>query len=116
MYRCLPWTTQVSSPSAAHRPRCPGAWEGIFPQTRRNLTADSDAGVVMFAQMGCLLVKGQAKAVMQQPCGFIAPLMQSMGEYDLVMIKEGQFFFGDRSGDLSKARPEKLNQFPMVQK
>jgi hypothetical protein len=102
----------IGGPSA----KVVGAWEGIFPQTRRSIMADSEAGVAMFAQMGCALVKGQPKALMQQPCGFVGPLMQSMGEYDLVMVKDGKLFFGDRAGDLTKARPEKLGEFPMVQK
>jgi hypothetical protein len=39
--------------------------------------------------------------------------MQNMGEYDLVAIRNGQLFFGDRSGDLSKARPDKLTPYPL---
>ena len=100
----------VGGPSAT----VAGASEGIFPAIRRDLTAESPAGVAMFAHMGCTLESGVTKALTNEGCGFVPPLMQAMGEYDLVAIKDGQLFFGDRSGDLTKARPMALGAFPLV--
>lgn len=94
----------------------PGAYEGIFPATRRSITADSEAGVGLFADMGCTLSLGQAQDLVDEGCGFVPPLMQAMGEYDLVSIQGERFFFGDRSGDLTKARPTALTPFPLVKK
>ena len=97
-------------------PKVPGAFEGIFPALYRKITADSPAGVGMFAQMGCALALGTAKSLVSEGCGFMPPLMQAMGEYDLVLLKDGQFFFGDRAGDLTKARPEALYPYPLVKR
>ena len=93
-----------------------GAYEGIFPATHRKITAESEAGAAMFAGMGCTLKVGESKALVSEPCGFVPSQMQAMGEYDLVAIKDGQFFFGERAGDLTKARPTALYPFPLVQK
>lgn len=100
----------VGGPSGA----VPGAMEGIFPATQRKLTAESAAGVAMFESMGCKLEQGVTKSLVSEGCGFLPPLMQAMGEYDLVALKDGQLFFGDRTGDLTKARPTKLTPFPLV--
>lgn len=100
----------IGGPSA----KVSGAYEGIFPATRRDLTAESPAGVAMFAGMGCTLEEGLTKHLVNEGCGFLPSLMQAMGEYDLVALKDGQLFLGDRAGDLTKARPEKLTPFPLV--
>lgn len=102
----------VGGPSAA----LTGAYEGIFPATHRKIVADSGEGATMFAQMGCKLVVGVAKALVSEPCGFVPSQMQAMGEYDLVAIKNGKLFFGERSGDLTKERPKALYPFPLVRK
>lgn len=94
----------------------PGAFEGIFPANHRHVTAESDAGVAMFASMGCTLEKGRETALVNQGCGFVPGIMQAMGEYDLVALKDGQFYFGDRAGDLTKARPVALTAYPLVRK
>lgn len=91
-----------------------GAREGIFPALSRSLTADSDAGVQLFASMGCHLLIGKETFLLNTGCGFVPGLMQVMGEYDLVAQINGQLFFGDRAGDLSKARPDKLTPFPLL--
>lgn len=91
-----------------------GAFEGIFPATHRNIIADSAWGVAMFGQLGCKLKVGVVKALVSEPCGFVPSQMQAMGEYDLVAIRNGQLFFGERSGDLSKERPKLLYPFPLV--
>lgn len=93
-----------------------GAREGIFPALSRSLTADSEAGVQMFATMGCRLERGRETFLLNSGCGFVPGLMQVMGEYDLVAQSQGQLFFGDRAGDLSKARPEKLTSFPLLRR
>ena len=93
-----------------------GAREGIFPVLSRSVTADSDAGVQMFASMGCRLERGRETFLLNAGCGFVPGLMQVMGEYDLVAQSQGQLFFGDRAGDLSKARPEKLTPFPLLRR
>ena len=93
-----------------------GAFEGIFPADHRQLTAESAAGVGMFASMGCTLEQGKALSLVSQGCGFVPPLMQAMGEYDLVALKDGRLYFGDRAGDLSKARPAALTPYPLVRK
>lgn len=93
-----------------------GAFEGIFPANRRRVIAESDAGVAMFSGMGCILEKGKALSLVSHGCGFVPGLMQAMGEYDLVAIKEGHVYFGDRAGDLTKARPAALTPYPLVRK
>jgi hypothetical protein len=40
--------------------------------------------------------------------------MQAMGEYGLVALRGQRLFFGDRAGDLTKARPEKLTAYPLI--
>lgn len=94
----------------------PGAFEGVFPANRRQVIAESDAGVGMFASMGCTLEQGKALSLVSQGCGFVPGLMQAMGEYDLVAFKDGGLYFGDRAGDLSKARPAALTPYPLVRK
>lgn len=94
----------------------PGAFEGIFPANRRQVSAESEAGVGMFASMGCTLEKGKALSLVSQGCGFVPGLMQAMGEYDLVAFKDDGLHFGDRAGDLTKARPVALTPYPLVRK
>lgn len=96
--------------------RVVGAREGIFPALSRSLTADSEAGVQMFAGMGCRLEQGRETFLLNAGCGFVPGLMQVMGEYDLVALKQAQLYFGDRTGDLSKARPDKLTQYPLLRR
>ncbi|MDD2830492.1 MAG: hypothetical protein PHW18_13035 [Sulfuricurvum sp.] len=93
-----------------------GASEGIFPANHRNVIAQSNAGVQMFASMGCNLEIGKSTPLVNQGCGFIPGLMQSMGEYDLLSYKNGKLYFGDRSGDLTKSRPNTLTTYPVVKK
>lgn len=99
----------LGEPSA----QVPGAREGVFPALSRSVTADSDAGVQMFAAMGCRLQRGQETLLLNSGCGFVPGLMQAMGEYDVVAVVQGQLFFGDRAGDLTKARPAKLTPYPL---
>ncbi len=96
--------------------KVPDAVEGVFPALQRHITAESDAGVQMFAGMGCKLEKGRETPLLSEGCGFVPGLMQAMGEYDLVSIKDGRLYFGDRTGDLTKARPDKLTPFALVRK
>lgn len=91
-----------------------GASEGIFPADHRLITADSPAGVQLFATQGCTLQQGTPLALTTSGCGFVPSLMQNMGEYDLMALKDGQLFLGDRSADLSKARPAKLTPYPLL--
>ena len=100
----------IGGPSAA----VDGAHEGIFPALQRDLTALSAGGVAMFVGMGCTLEEGVVKHLLDEACGFLPPLMQAMGEYDLVAVREDRLYFGDRSGDLTKARPTALTPFPLV--
>lgn len=102
----------LGEPSA----RVGGAREGIFPALSRSITADSEAGVQMFAGMGCQLERSRETFLFNTGCGFVPGLMQTMGEYDLVALSQGQLFFGDRAGDLSKARPDKLTPFPLTRR
>lgn len=93
-----------------------GAFDGIFPATRRDLTAESAGGVAMFATMGCTLEEGVTKHLVNEGCGFLPALTAAMGEYDLVALKGGHLYFGDRAGDLTKARPTKLTPYALVKK
>jgi Adenomatosis polyposis coli down-regulated 1 len=102
----------VGGPSA----KVPEAFEGIFPADHRHITAESDAAVQMFAGMNCKLENGKATPLVNDGCGFVPGLMQAMGEYDLVAMKDGKLHFGDRLGDLTKARPDKLTTYPLVRK
>lgn len=112
------FTIRVAGVYALGNPssRVAGAREGIFPALSRSVTADSDAGVQMFAGMGCALARGQETLLLNTGCGFVPGLMQSMGEYDLIAQVNGQLFFGDRAGDLSKARPDKLTPFALMRR
>lgn len=87
--------------------------EGIFPALERRLTALSPQGVAMFAGMGCTLTVGVARDLVETGCGFVPSLMSVMGEYDLAAIRDGALYFGDRSGDLAKARPSALTPYPL---
>ncbi len=91
-----------------------GALEGIFPARSRSITAESEPGVQMFAHMGCQLQQGQEKFLVNSGCGFVPGVMQVMGEYDLAALKGEKLFFGDRAGDLSKARPDMLTPYPLA--
>ncbi len=68
----------------------------------------------MFAEQGCALAVGEALDLIDQGCGFVPPLMTAMGEYDLVAMRGGQLFLGDRAGDLTKERPASLTPYPLV--
>lgn len=100
----------IGGPSASIE----GAHSGIFPALQRDLTAESPAGVALFAGMGCTLEEGVVTHLIDKGCGFLPPLMQAMGEYDLIALRDDQLFLGDRTGDLSKARPAALTPFPLV--
>lgn len=100
----------IGGPSAAIE----GAHNGIFPALQRDLTAESPAGVALFAGMGCALEEGVVKHLVDEGCGFLPPLMQVMGEYDLVALQDDRLFLGDRTGDLSKERPAALTPYPLV--
>lgn len=91
-----------------------GAREAIFPALSRSLTADSEAGVQLFASLGCRLEPGLETFLINTACGFVPGLMQVMGEYDLVALNQGRLYFGDRAGDLSKARPDRLTPYPLL--
>lgn len=95
-------------------PAVPGAVEAVFPAERRSVTADSAAGVAFFAGQGCSLTLGQPQPLVDRGCGFVPGLMQAMGEYDLVALRDGALFFGDRTGDLTRARPQRLTDYPLV--
>ena len=90
------------------------AFEGTFPARSRSITAESEAGVQMFAKMGCQLQLGQEKFLINSGCGFVPGVMQVMGEYDLAALKGDKLFLGDRASDLSKSRPDKLTPYPLV--
>ena len=74
--------------------------------------------VVMLCGLNLALTleEGATKHLVSEGCGFLPALTRAMGEYDLVAMKDGQFFFGDRAGDLTKARPTMLTPFPLVKK
>jgi hypothetical protein len=48
--------------------------------------------------------------------GFFPSSIDAPLEYDLVKLDNGLLYLGDRSGDLSKERPQKLNAYPLVRK
>lgn len=91
-----------------------GAFNGIFPASRRAITVDSEDGVVLFAQMGEQVKRFEHLDLVDKGLGFLPPLMSAMGEYDLVAVIDERLFFGDRSGDLTKTRPTKLTAYPLV--
>jgi len=91
----------------------PDAFEGIFPALYRRLCAESDAGIALFASQGGTLALGEPRDLVSESCGFVPALMQAMGEYDLVALREDQLFLGDRSGDLTRSRPQCLTPFPL---
>ena len=91
-----------------------GAYEGIFPALHRSITAESAAGKALFAQQGCELKLGLALSLVNTGCGFVPGIMQAMGEYDLVAVQANKIYFGERAGDLTKARPDKLTTYPVV--
>lgn len=92
----------------------PGAFSGIFPATHRHVIIDSDAGVGLFGQMGAKVSRGERRVLLNKGLTFVPALMDAMGEYDLVALRSGRLFFGDRSGDLTKSRPLALTPFPLA--
>jgi hypothetical protein len=94
----------------------PGAYNGVFGASDKVLVADSPAAVEMFGQMGCTLEVGVPFDLTDQACGFFHASMDAAGEYDLVALKDGQLFLGDRAGDLTKERPKALTPFPLIKK
>ena len=91
-----------------------GAYNAIFPASRRHVTVDSDAGAGLFASMGATIAVGERRPVTDATFAFIPALMDAMGEYDLVALRNGQLFFGDRNGDLTKVRPTALTPFALA--
>lgn len=94
----------------------PGAVEGVFAADHRDITAESEAGVALFAGAGCPLKQGRRTPLLSKGCGPVPALMQAMGEYDLVQVRGGQLFLGDRGADLTKARPTALTPYPLVRR
>lgn len=97
---------QVSSVAA-------GVQETDFAFSKRLLTANGEAGVGLFKSMGCELRAGQITDVSAKGCGFIPSVGAAPVEFDLLKLEGKNLYFGDRSGDLSKARPAKLNALPV---
>lgn len=93
-----------------------GASEVTFQYAHRYVTADSADGVAMFAKMGCTLRVGDETDVSLQGCGFVPSMLQAGVEYDLLKLEGDKLYFGDRSGDLSKARPQKLGAQPVTKR
>ncbi|MGL4237097.1 hypothetical protein [Tabrizicola sp.] len=92
----------------------PGAWNGVFAAFDKTLTAHSAETVEMFGSVGCTLVVDQPFDLTDSACGFFHATMDNMGEYDLIAMRDGQLFLGERSGDLTKARPTALIPYPLV--
>ena len=93
----------------------PGATEANFRFGRRYLTA-SASGAGLFAPSGCALEPGVERDVSADGCGFVPSVRAAPVEYDLVRLDGDRLFFGDRSGDLGKARPERLGADPVVRR
>lgn len=91
-----------------------GAREAVFHVSERSVEADGPAGVDMFAAMGCVLREGVAMDLTSESCGFLPSVMASGVEYDVVALQGEELFLGERSGDLSKTRPEALIAYPLV--
>ena len=90
-----------------------GVQEADFAFSKRLLTANGEAGVGLFKGMGCELKAGEVTDVSAKGCGFIPSVAAAPVEFDLLKLEGKNLFFGDRSGDLSKARPAKLNTLPV---
>lgn len=90
-----------------------GAYEGIFPALHRDILVESSLGALFFSKMGLPWTAGEKRSLVSESAGFVPSLMEGMGEYDLVAINDGNLFFGDRSGDLTKQRPERLTPFAL---
>jgi Adenomatosis polyposis coli down-regulated 1 len=93
-----------------------GATEANFRFTKRYVTAESEAGVGLFQSMGCSLKLGAETNVSTSGCGFIPSVKAASLEYDLVQLDGNNLYFGDRSGDLTKTRPNKLNPEPVTRR
>lgn len=92
----------------------PGAIEGIFPALNRRVTAETDDGVKALAAVGCASSVGLEVSLVRASCGGIPSVMENMGEYDMVSLVGSRLHFGDRTGDLSKARPKRLTPYPLT--
>ena len=91
------------------------AREGIFTTHSRSVTADSDAGVQMFAAMGCTLVYGQETALSGTDCGIVPGLTPDNREdHELVALDKRKLYFGDHSGDSSGSYPDRLTPYPLI--
>lgn len=85
-----------------------------FTVLHRTIQTGTEAGKTMFESMRCALEINREKDLTNEACGFIPAIMASGIEYDLLSLKDNKLYLGDRSGDLSKERPEKLTAYPLV--
>lgn len=105
---------EVKGPSAT----VAGATEVDYRVVNHRVTAYSDAALQTFNQGGCgpsPRALNQALDITQTGCApFMFPTVaQCPFEMDLNKIDGDTLYFGDRSGDLCKARPTKLGQAPL---
>jgi hypothetical protein len=97
----------------------PGARNADFHFAGRYLTANAQPMLDMFK--GAKAGDGNWQLGVEQDvsktgCLFIPSVAQAPVEYDLVRRDGDNLFFGDRSADLTKARPKKLIGAPVARR
>jgi hypothetical protein len=103
----------LGEPSAA----VPDAREAEFLFAKRLFTANGEPFVELLNGAGAgspPWMPGVEQDVSATGALFIPSLAQAPVEHDLVALRDGALFLGDRSGDLSKTRPTTLGTFPLI--
>jgi hypothetical protein len=93
-----------------------GAFEAVFMYSRRNLRAESPAGVELFKAQGCALDAEVEKHIGPNCCCFLPSMPASGMEYELLSMQGERLWLVDRSGDLAKQRPRALSTLPVVRR
>jgi hypothetical protein len=95
----------------------PGAREAEFHFARRLFTAHTEPFVELLNGAGAgsaPWTPGVEQDVSITGALFVPSMAQAPIEHDLVAFRDGALFLGDRSGDLSKARPAALGAYPLA--
>jgi hypothetical protein len=93
----------------------PDAREAEFHFARRLFTAHAEPFVELLNGAGAgTWVAGVEQDVSATGALFIPSVAQAPVEHDLVAFRDGALFLGERSGDLSKARPAALGAHPLT--
>lgn len=94
----------------------PGAHEADFAFHARYLTAHAEQFVDLLNSAdsaGTTWVTGSERDISANGALFFPSVAAAPVEYDLVALRDGMLYLGDRSGDLSTVRPVLLGRDPL---